>query len=694
MGVQGLTSFVERNGHFLRRQRVRDTRLVVDGNSLYYRLYFTSGLDQQHGGDYDSFASVVLQFFEALFTCHIQPFVVLDGGIDASDKKFQTIKERLQSKIREANNLSRDKNGSILPLLTRDVFLQVLFSLHVPVVQCVSEADWEIAALANQWGCPVLSSDSDFYIFDLKGGYLPISYFQWSDVVVCERTSDSYIPASLFSVNKFCTQFNRMDKKLLPLLAVLAGNDYVGVPSVERLFSACQLSRGGKTSCRIENLLRWLSRFKGPEQALAEIEGQVGGVDRQAVCSQLSSKMQDYRLSESHVASFFAGGSPTFILPYPLASLPPWVLQALFEARLMPLVINVLVLQRALLSVQVENSQLASSHAGSVLLRQELYGLLLDWKQRRGQGACDLGREWAYSTRGRGQVQRTCDLGWRRAHSTHGRGQVQGACGLGQDQATYGQGLMYVVEEYDRQNLDLRRSAVPSTVSQLVRANPLEKMNEGPLERSQHLLLNILQVPVSVVEFAPPALALPACVTVYWLRSCGPRITQQHLQALVLGMVYGEVCKLRVSQRGPALSCVRLQRIREARGDRTKLDLDSAHVFSQWQSCLWVSLLLNRLLGSPLPEPDCARLYSGTLVHRLVRELRGGVPAEHMVEGALPRQLYCSLFSAIQGATGPASSAPASASSKKRRRRRRHGGRRPDAGDVANRFSLLQLDDD
>lgn len=92
------------------------------------------------------------------------------------------------------------------------------------------------------------------------------------------------------------------------------------------------------------------------------------------------------------------------------------------------------------------------------------------------------------------------------------------------------------------------------------------------------------------------------------------------------------------------------------------------------------------------------RLYSGTLVHRLVRKLMGGVAAEHMLEGALPNQLYSSLFCAIQGAMGPACSAPASASSKKRRRRRGGrrpdaGGRRPDAGGIANRFSLLQLDD-
>lgn len=90
-------------------------------------------------------------------------------GIDPSDKKVSTIRHRLQSKIKEADNLSHGRRGYILPILTRDLFIQVLSQRGIPLFQCPFEADKEIACLAHQWNCPVLSNDSDFYIFDLPG---------------------------------------------------------------------------------------------------------------------------------------------------------------------------------------------------------------------------------------------------------------------------------------------------------------------------------------------------------------------------------------------------------------------------------------------------------------------------------------------------------------------------------------------
>lgn len=83
MGVQGLTTFVEGHRHFLQDVRFRDSRLVIDGCSLYFRLYFNHVLDQRHGGDYDTFACMLHQFLSALAACRIEPFVVLDGGKDA-----------------------------------------------------------------------------------------------------------------------------------------------------------------------------------------------------------------------------------------------------------------------------------------------------------------------------------------------------------------------------------------------------------------------------------------------------------------------------------------------------------------------------------------------------------------------------------------------------------------------------------
>lgn len=89
MGVQGLTTYVEGNRNFLQDVRFRDSRLVIDGCSLYFRLYFNHCLDQQHGGDYDAFACLLTQFLSALAACDIKPYVVLDGGKAALEARIQ-----------------------------------------------------------------------------------------------------------------------------------------------------------------------------------------------------------------------------------------------------------------------------------------------------------------------------------------------------------------------------------------------------------------------------------------------------------------------------------------------------------------------------------------------------------------------------------------------------------------------------
>lgn len=80
MGVQGLTTYVEGNRNFFQDVRFRDSRLVIDGCSLFFRLYFNHWLDQQHGGEYEEFALLLTQFLSALEACNIAPYVVLDGG--------------------------------------------------------------------------------------------------------------------------------------------------------------------------------------------------------------------------------------------------------------------------------------------------------------------------------------------------------------------------------------------------------------------------------------------------------------------------------------------------------------------------------------------------------------------------------------------------------------------------------------
>ncbi|XP_030645427.1 protein asteroid homolog 1 [Chanos chanos] len=723
MGVHGLTSYVEGNRHFFTDLRLRDSRLVIDGCSLYFRLYFSSGLDQQKGGDYDTFADVVRQFFLALSTCKLHPFIVLDGGIDQTEKKFTTLRERAQSKIQEAHALSRGAHGSVLPLLTREVFKQVLSELGIPVVQCVSEADWEIACLANQWGCPVLTNDSDFYIFDLRGGYLPFAFFEWSNIN--GKASERYIPARRFTVNRFCSNFNHMNKQLLPLFAVIAGNDYTPAKTTEMFFSRVELfggppmgrqggARGRRANPRIEGLLLWLSQFPGPAEAVEEVLEVLGGKQRGSQRKLLSDGMQDYHLSPtSSLALYFSGSQQALLstqgLPTVLASQPEWLLRGLTCGRLPPLVLDVLVLHRALLICQVENSRLPSTHTTSQSIRQAFYSLLLRGGNQQGVDQSQQGR--GRGGRGRG-------------------GQRRGRGGPHKDRTnsdTFGSySTPSGVEEYDRHDLTLRRTVVEAQLPSTVPLLQLNTLDQLPIPGRRQVLLGVLGVADSVLQGVPVHLCLPVCVTCFWMSAAKPKPSASLLHALLLGFVYGELCRCRSLPKDPASSCAgvrsvctRLARLRVKPGERRGLDLGVAYSLCQWQSCMWAGLYLNQLLCFPLPEPQCAWVFSGTLLHGLELALRTGSSAESLLaDAALPMQLFSCLQGAVMSSSvhslGPSSCSAAKHSRGGQRQTQQRGRGRAGRGrgnrgrgrgnhrnggawsadDLDNRFALLVTGED
>ncbi|KAI5931670.1 Protein asteroid1 [Manis javanica] len=304
MGIRGLMSFVEdHSNEFFTDLKLQDTKIIIDGYALFHCLCFNSNLELQYGGDYDSFADVVQKFFESLFACNICPYVVLDGGCDISDKKLTTLKDRAREKIQMAHSLSVGGGGYVCPLLIREVFIQVLIKLQVCFVQCFSEADRDIMTLANYWNCPVLSSDSDFCIFDLKIGFCPLNSFQWRNMNTIKGTQDYYIPAKCFSLDALCRHFSNMNKALLPLFAVLCGNDHVNLPVVETFLSKVRLPLGGTSSKRrrhhrILGLLNWLSHFADPTEALDNVLKYLPKKDQENVKELLCCSMEEYQQSQ------------------------------------------------------------------------------------------------------------------------------------------------------------------------------------------------------------------------------------------------------------------------------------------------------------------------------------------------------------------------------------------------------------
>ncbi|XP_055066941.2 single-strand DNA endonuclease ASTE1-like [Misgurnus anguillicaudatus] len=569
MGVLGLRSYIEDQTSLLEYLPFRDSKLIIDGCNLYNKLYFQNRyieLDQIHGGEYDTFEDLITQFFSNLRDCDIQPYVVIDGGGDYTDRKFPTLKKRSEQKIIMTNELSTGRKGKCLPLLTKYVFAQTLHKLKVPFVQCY-EDDGEIAALANQWNCPVLSNDSDFYIFDLTAGFLPAEHFCWKDVEVNRDTNQKYIPSKHFMVERLCASFNNMNKDLLPVLACMFGYDYV---ELQKIAKKCFNS--------ISGLLEWLSRFRGPEEATDGFLKLITDKKEERVVHEALPKgIKQYELTKSSLAQFF-NSKTQIACTGPLQALPAWILMHLHEGKMGSFIIYVLLLKRVMLNPQVEDFQQPSSNEISRPIRQVLYGLALLGKQQTDDKLVAAAKASTASDK----------------------------C---------------YIREYDRQGLTLTSSEVEAIETKVKEGLRLETLPEEPHALRLQIFLETLGVPSVTFRGLPLHLQFQVFVTRYWLVNAQPQPNLVHLWGLLLGMVYGQ------------LNATARTQIEERLELKTQANLDHevAHLYSQWQSCLWWSLCLNRLLCCPLPEPECARLYQGTLVHQAAQEFKRGIKPESLL---------------------------------------------------------------
>lgn len=172
MGVRGLTAYVASHAeHYLKPYELHDTSLVIDGDNLACNLYKdVSGIYSAFGGDYDDFYRGVLRFFALLAECRVTPFVLMDGGYQSH--KMYTVVQRMRNKISVIKRINPAGSVTIFPPMLKEVFVDALHDMRIPVMRCLFEADDELASLGRALNCPVLSYDSDFYIHDV--GYIPL----------------------------------------------------------------------------------------------------------------------------------------------------------------------------------------------------------------------------------------------------------------------------------------------------------------------------------------------------------------------------------------------------------------------------------------------------------------------------------------------------------------------------------------
>ena len=401
MGIRGLKTFIENNSDLKCRHYLHDTYLVIDGSNLIYSLYWKSSdvsKDYLYGGDYNRFAETVKHFFKTLQKCCIEAIVVLDGGIDPSQQKFKKIIERFRKNLEEAKHISRGNicTDKIIASLCKPVFLEMLSELGVPHIQASFEADSFVARIANQLKCPVLSNDSDFFVFDLTNGVISIDSLMNSLIVktICDPNDDTnsykYLDCDLFLIENLIQYFPGLKREILPLFSTLMGNDWVDSYVFDKIFNAIpdvptpsrKKSKSlhyGKRHFRMIKLLNWL-RNKTIKESVDFLINFLRKTSRSDALNLLQISLENYSdgLSAEDFNQTFDLSNLSALLPNRDPSLPQWFVDEFHRSLMSTALMNVLKLKCEFLSPRVEDFALVSTYSSGLLLRQYLYALMRD----------------------------------------------------------------------------------------------------------------------------------------------------------------------------------------------------------------------------------------------------------------------------------------------------------------------------
>ena len=398
MGIRGLkTHFVEKYW-LLEDYQLHDTRLVIDGDNLYYFLYSAFEINYLYGGDYMNFSLKVHDFFNTLQECKVSPYVIFDGCDE--DHKVNTKLDRAKQRIvdvRLFNRPHRDSSPtksnpeSVLPILAHNTFRAVLNKRGIPHATCGMEADEEIAAIANAWDCPVLSNDSDFFVFPLRRGVVLLDflkpYTQLSEPGAKPTTNQ--LKVQLFKQDILRRDYPWMNANHFALFATMFGNDYIKESVLQTFYSRLNIDSPEE---KVGRLLSFFDEHRSFDEAFGEVIelGRMSDETRECIelcirtytrpsCKQLPCFYAALCVPEGVLANVAPATDCTGLeLHTRKGTTPPeWFLRSVCSGEISALPLNAVVNRRVIFRAQLEDMSQTSAYVCSRGIRAFIYGILL-----------------------------------------------------------------------------------------------------------------------------------------------------------------------------------------------------------------------------------------------------------------------------------------------------------------------------
>ncbi|CAL1267372.1 unnamed protein product [Larinioides sclopetarius] len=606
MGIRGLSTFFNNNPDLTKSHKLYNTPVIIDGNNLIHLLYFANKIDCIYGGDYYKYARAIRKYFSAFKDCNIKPMVIFDGGYDKSDRKFQTSLLRSKTRLSLTQHVAKcgDCAGNFLPICAKEVFRDILSEMGIPFALCDFEADEQITALANHYKCPVLSDDSDFFIFDVHNGFIRLSSVEMVVQEDCiEGIKVKYLECEIYHIDKFLSYFPGLDRNVLPLFGTLVGNDYANSTEFETFFASINISKNNTRGLRVSprqkkiiRLLTWLEHCNLNE-AIKQVLDHLKKKKRDHIEDVINMSIDGYKTQNCNLMHVIEGSLGEFErilnlnpkLKTPCGqTLPIQFVIAFHLGKLPSFFLNIINLHRTFLQAQVENTSKESSYTCSRYIRQVIYGILLK-------------------------------------HTAA-------------DEKIHKEDCLGHVEEYDHRTGRISREPV-SAVFSLGNGNPIPNLADVfsmKIQCAQQFLLDVLGVDLELVVSLPDELQLVFSSIIYWLKNCVHPPSEDFLLALILNIIYFQVVLKKssaqkidnslianISSGDIELAAQKMKKYlqKPILNKGNPLFLDIVHSFSQLQTCILYTMYLNSLLDFPYKNSKLYETFAGTLLYNLTKDL-------------------------------------------------------------------------
>ncbi|KAK3086542.1 hypothetical protein FSP39_019972 [Pinctada imbricata] len=602
MGVRGLRKFIKKNQGLMKDFELCGAKLVIDGNNLLYHLFDASGTDYLHGGDYMQYAAQVQAFFQTLQSCHVSPFIVFDGGHDPGDLKLQKRLSRAKDRIADVERLK-----TVPPLLIYEVFRQVVDNFGIPFVVCDLDADHDAAVLANDMSCPLLSFDSDFFVFKLQYGLIPFETLDMNVVYKMEDhtgSSKTYLKCKIYFSDALSRFFPRLGSDAVILMATLLGNDHITRDLLYDFYRSLRLGpariplKFERKETDILKLFNWLLEQEDLTTAIDEViqrtrNPEKRGEVRAAIMTSIDQYTLEplkckFRLSEH----FDDHAQKRDVKSYEGNAIPEWVKRWHETGKISMVLQNIIVLRRNIFMSQMEDIRSMSSYRCAVPIRKILYGILTS-------SDSDPNRR---------------------------------------------------IKEIDRDGQNVEEMY-------LAPATGVPKLCEIPnltIDERQTMFLETLGLHPTLLRNLPDDAKLLTSVIRFVFHNSQPSMDENHVHAM-LCCLFAINIKLQVEDmKGFGLSMIKevisgrasgelednMEYInvflgQERRADKRHTRINVIDAFAQYQACFMAAFDLNQILMCPFPNVNPAEIIHGTLLHNMYLEFERKSSPDHRVNELL-----------------------------------------------------------